>query len=46
VSRREFLKLGAVWIAAALSLLAAGCGGEGDEDGGEDTDGEGGGGVY
>jgi hypothetical protein len=39
VSRREFLKLDAVWVASAVSLLIASCGGGG---GGEDTDGGGG----
>ncbi len=38
VSRREFLKLGAVGVAAAVSLLIASCGGGG---GGKDTDGGG-----
>ncbi len=36
MSRREFLKLGAVWVAAAVSLLIASCGSGG---GGEDTNG-------
>jgi len=40
VSRREFLKLGAVWVVSALGLLIGACGGGG---GGEDTDRGGGG---
>jgi len=40
VSRKEFLKLGAFWVAAALSLLIASCGGGGG--GGGDTVGGGG----
>jgi hypothetical protein len=40
VSRREFLKLGALWVVSALGLLIAACGGGG---GGEDTDRGGGG---
>jgi hypothetical protein len=40
VSRKEFLKLGAIWVAAAVSLLVTSCGGGGE--GGEDTDGGGG----
>jgi hypothetical protein len=40
VSRKKFLKLGAVWVASAGALLLTACGG-GEE--GEDTGGGGGG---
>lgn len=33
VSRREFLKLDVLWVAAALSLLVVGCEGEGGSGG-------------
>ncbi len=44
VSRKKFLKLGAVWVASAVALLLTACGGGGGggEDG-EDTGGGGGG---
>ncbi len=42
VSRKRFLKLGAVWVASAVALLLTACGGGGGEDG-EDTGGGGGG---
>lgn len=39
LNRREFLKLGTTWMAATLSLLVVGCGGEeGEENGGEEED--------
>ncbi len=43
MSRKEFLKLGALWVVSALGLLIGACGGGGG--GGEDTD-RGGGGGY
>jgi uncharacterized membrane protein len=44
VSRKKFLKLGAVWVASAVALLLTACGGGGGEEG-EDTGGGGGGGY-
>ncbi len=41
VSRKKFLKLGAVWVASAVALLLTACGGGGGEEG-EDTGGGGG----
>lgn len=38
ISRVGFLKLGVLGISAAALAFAAGCGGEEDEEGGEDDD--------
>ena len=39
VSRRRFFELGAAWAVGLAALVAAGCGGEEDEDeGGEEDD--------
>jgi hypothetical protein len=39
LSRRRFLELGAAWAVGLAAFVAAGCGGEEDEDeGGEEED--------
>lgn len=38
VSRRRFLRLGAAWTVGLVAFAAVGCGGEDDDDEGEDEE--------